>query len=95
MKDILDRTRGQALVEYALILVLVAIVVIGVLTIFGSAVSSVFSQATDALTSDSGAAGGEKDCYGSLLLPYLVGLTSLLSLGFRLLPERSDVVTQV
>ena len=98
MKDILDRTRGQALVEYALILVLVAIVVIGVLSIFGSAVSNVFGQVTDALTSDSGAgggAGGEKDCYGSLLLPYLVGLTGLLSLGFRLLPERSDVVMQV
>jgi len=34
--------KGQGLVEYALILVLIAVVVIGVLTILGSNVSSTF-----------------------------------------------------
>ncbi len=35
---------GQGLVEYALILVLIAIVVIGVLTLLGGRVSEVFSS---------------------------------------------------
>ena len=35
---------GQGLVEYALILVLIAIVVIGVLTLLGNKVSRVFSS---------------------------------------------------
>ncbi len=38
------RERGQGLVEYALILVLVAVVVIAVLTLLGPAVGNVFSQ---------------------------------------------------
>jgi pilus assembly protein Flp/PilA len=37
-------TRGQGLVEYALILVLIAIVVIGVLTQLGGQTSEVFSS---------------------------------------------------
>ena len=90
MKEILTHTRGQALVEYALILVLVAIVVIGVLTILGTAVSTVFSHVTEALKGGSPAGSGG-DCYGSLLLPYLVGLTTLSSLAFRLVPKRSRV----
>jgi pilus assembly protein Flp/PilA len=43
------RERGQALVEYALILVLIAIVVIAVLTLLGTRVSQVFSQIASAL----------------------------------------------
>ncbi|HNP70454.1 MAG TPA: Flp family type IVb pilin [Kouleothrix sp.] len=35
---------GQGLVEYALILVLIAIVVIGILTLLGGKVSQVFSS---------------------------------------------------
>jgi pilus assembly protein Flp/PilA len=35
--------RGQGLVEYALILVLVAVVVIAVLTLLGPAIGNVFS----------------------------------------------------
>jgi pilus assembly protein Flp/PilA len=38
------RTRGQGLVEYALIIALVAIVVIGILLLLGPAIGSVFSQ---------------------------------------------------
>jgi len=40
---------GQGLVEYALILVLVAIVVIGLLTIFGTSVKAVFQNIVDSL----------------------------------------------
>lgn len=42
--------RGQGLVEYALILVLIAIVVIGILSILGNRVSTVFSQINSGLT---------------------------------------------
>jgi pilus assembly protein Flp/PilA len=87
MKEILSHTRGQALVEYALVLVLIAIVVIGVLIMLGSSISDVFSAVVDALEQDPPAGSGG-DCYGSLLLPYLVGLTVLLLVVFRLLPQR-------
>ncbi len=40
---------GQGLVEYALILVLIAIVVIGILTLLGGRVSTVFSRIDDEL----------------------------------------------
>jgi len=40
----LPREKGQGLVEYALILVLVAIVVIAVLLILGPAIGEVFSN---------------------------------------------------
>jgi pilus assembly protein Flp/PilA len=42
--------RGQGLVEYALILVLIAIVVIGVLTLLGHKVSDVFNGVNSGLT---------------------------------------------
>ena len=38
------RQRGQGLIEYALILVLVAIVVIGVLTTMGTRISAAFQD---------------------------------------------------
>jgi pilus assembly protein Flp/PilA len=91
MKEILTGKRGQGLVEYALILVLVAAVVVGVLTILGTSVSNILQQAADALDTSPKSAP-EKDCYGSLLLPYLVGLTLLLSLLFRLLPQRLHAI---
>lgn len=40
----LPREEGQGLVEYALILVLIAVVVIAVLTLLGPAIGRVFSQ---------------------------------------------------
>lgn len=46
----LPREEGQGLVEYALILVLVAIVVIAVLTILGQNVSDVFQRIADELS---------------------------------------------
>lgn len=46
----LHREDGQGLVEYALILVLVAIVVIAILTLLGPQIGNVFSQITDGLS---------------------------------------------
>mgnify|MGYP001037838760 CR=1 FL=1 len=40
----LQREEGQGLVEYALILVLVAIVVIAILTLLGPQIGNVFSR---------------------------------------------------
>lgn len=44
-----SRRAGQGLVEYALIIVLVAVVSIAILTTLGTSVASVFSQANAAL----------------------------------------------
>ncbi len=44
LRNFFAKEEGQGLVEYALILVLIAIVVIGVLTLLGNKVSTVFSQ---------------------------------------------------
>jgi pilus assembly protein Flp/PilA len=43
------RDHGQGLVEYALILALVAIVVIGILILLGPAIGSIFSNVKSAL----------------------------------------------
>ena len=45
----LPREEGQGLVEYALILVLIAIVVIAVLTLLGDQVSAIFDTIAGAL----------------------------------------------
>ena len=45
----LPREEGQGLVEYALILVLVAIAVIALLTLLGDTVGDVFSRVVSAL----------------------------------------------
>lgn len=44
LRGLLAREDGQGLVEYALILVLVAIVVIGVLTTMGTRISAAFQD---------------------------------------------------
>lgn len=87
----LSRRKGQALVEYALILVLIAIVVVVVLQLLGSTVGNVFSGVAEALRESLPSPPEEpaQDCYGSLLLPYLVGLTALFLLLFRFGPDRS------
>ncbi|HEX9074708.1 MAG TPA: Flp family type IVb pilin [Anaerolineae bacterium] len=45
----LPREEGQGLVEYALILVLVALVVIAILAVIGPQVANVFSKVTNQL----------------------------------------------
>jgi len=49
--------KGQGLVEYALILVLVAIVVIGTLTILGPSIGNVFSSINNSITTAGGGSG--------------------------------------
>ena len=43
------RDRGQGLVEYALIIALVSVVVIGILILLGPAIGSIFSNIKNAL----------------------------------------------
>jgi pilus assembly protein Flp/PilA len=50
LKSFFAKEEGQGLVEYALILVLIAIVVIAILTVLGQRVSTVFSQINSGLT---------------------------------------------
>lgn len=44
-----DREEGQALVEYALLLSLIAVVSIGILTALGGSVSKIFSSVNHSL----------------------------------------------
>jgi len=44
------KEKGQGLIEYALILVLIAVVVIGVLTLLGGKISDVFNSINSKLT---------------------------------------------
>ncbi len=44
-----DKEEGQGLVEYALIIVLIAIAVIGAITLLGDQVGAVFAQITNEL----------------------------------------------
>lgn len=46
----LPQEEGQGLVEYALILVLVAIVVIAILALLGPQISNIFSRVTSGLS---------------------------------------------
>ncbi len=45
----LPREEGQGLVEYALILVFVAIVVIAILTLLGPQIANIFSRITNGM----------------------------------------------
>ena len=45
----IQRVRGQAMVEYALILVLIAVVVIAALLLLGGQIKAIFTNITGAL----------------------------------------------
>lgn len=49
IRSFFAKEEGQGLVEYALILVLIAIVVIGILTLLGGKVSQVFSSISSSM----------------------------------------------
>ena len=50
LRSFFTKEDGQGLVEYALILVLIAIVVIGILSLLGGKVSTVFSSINSGLS---------------------------------------------
>jgi len=50
LRQVKSRRNGQTLVEYGLILALVAIVVIAVLTVLGGQLQNLFSKVTSTLT---------------------------------------------
>ena len=49
LRNFFAREEGQCLVEYALILVLIAVVVIGIVTLLGRRASTVFSNVNSGL----------------------------------------------
>jgi pilus assembly protein Flp/PilA len=49
LDELRDREEGQALVEYALLLALIAVVSIAVLTVLGTKVSHIFSKISSSL----------------------------------------------
>lgn len=49
LRNMLKCEEGQGMAEYALILVLIAVVVIAAVTLLGQQISSVFSQVTGGL----------------------------------------------
>jgi pilus assembly protein Flp/PilA len=84
---------GQGLIEYALIIVLVAVVVIVTLSLLGPAVGNIYSNVVDTLSfsEPDPDPDPEENCYGSLLLPYFGGMTLCFSLAFWLLPTRLSI----
>ena len=91
LKKIWTRTEGQGLVEYSLILVLVAVVVVAVLGLLGPAVGNIFSVVLEPMVTAPD--GPPPECYGSLLLPIMVG-TAGVGVGLSYLwPKKSGPVT--
>jgi pilus assembly protein Flp/PilA len=90
--------KGQGLVEYALIIVLVAIVVIAILLLLGPSIGDIFTSIVEVLNPVShGGTGAEGDpgggegetppeCYGTLLLPIMMTVTGMVFLIMRFLP---------
>jgi pilus assembly protein Flp/PilA len=58
--------KGQGLVEYALILVLVSVVVVGILSMLGPSVGAVFSNLVTTFDGDAVASEGEKPQDGDI-----------------------------
>jgi pilus assembly protein Flp/PilA len=48
LRNFFAREEGQSLVEYALVLVLIAIAVIGILAVLGTNIAGVFQRIADA-----------------------------------------------
>lgn len=99
-----SRGLGQGVIEYALILVLVALTVIIAMYMMGPTIGNVYSEAAaeiDGVVAPPGATptppGTDPgpQCYGSLLLPYLAGFTGTLVAALQFLPDGHSVATQV
>jgi pilus assembly protein Flp/PilA len=74
MKKLFSHQTGQGLVEYALILSLVAVVVIVILVVLGPQIGQVFSGVHIGLGGAQDSTDPPPDCYSTLLLPLMVGL---------------------
>jgi Flp pilus assembly pilin Flp len=89
LKKILDRTDGQDLAEYAILLGAIAIVVIVAVALLGTNLSDLFAglgvELGLLLNPDPDPV---PDCYGSLLLPIMVGITGLTTAISRWLPKQ-------
>ena len=57
LRKILGNKRGQGMVEYLLIVVLVAAAIVGTMRIFGTRIMSMFSTASNTIQSESQQAG--------------------------------------
>jgi pilus assembly protein Flp/PilA len=68
--------KGQGLVEYAIILALIAIVAIGVMTTLGKKVSSTFDRVNTALDSGAGSPNWAQICVGNSGLTFNFHQTS-------------------
>ena len=95
---------GQGVIEYALILVLVALTVIIAMYMMGPSIGNVYSEAAaeiDGVVAPPGATptplGSDPgpQCYGSLLLPYLAGFTGALVAALQFLPDNQQIATEV
>jgi pilus assembly protein Flp/PilA len=75
----IEKGMGQGMVEYALILVLIALLVITILTQMGPSIGNVFSVMMLVFDPDpEGPTEVPEECYSTLLLPIMVGGTSIL-----------------
>jgi pilus assembly protein Flp/PilA len=57
LKKILGNRRGQGMVEYILIVVLIAAAIVGTMRIFGTQIKSMFSTASSTIQSEASKAG--------------------------------------
>ena len=93
MKKLFRKLRGQGLVEYAIILALVAIVVIVAVRLLGPGIGDIFSNVVNNLTRDPDQGGGGSsppECYGTFLTPVMVGLMGLMAGISRIFPKRLE-----
>lgn len=89
VKKILERTDGQDLAEYAILIGLIAIVVMVAVALLGVNLSTLFAELGIELgTRLDPDPEPVPDCYGSLLLPIMVGITGLATAISRWLPKQ-------
>jgi pilus assembly protein Flp/PilA len=91
-----DHLAGQGLVEYAVIIVLVAVVVIGALSLLGPFIANMFDQVVTSLAPPPLAEEPPPpECYGTLLLPIMMAVAGLgIGLSY-LFPRKQPAVVAV
>ena len=86
--------KGQGLVEYALILVLVSVVVIVILALLGPSVGNVFSTIVENIQPTEAVPEPPAECYGTILLPLTLLATAAMVLlsNYWPNPRRPELV---